>query len=87
MPAELQQIIAKFLPVGKENTTIGDIIDRQLSFYDGYQTYRELRKMVDEGLNDGKYTLKSKNGLNFNEALKDSALQKTFIDFVTDSTA
>lgn len=46
--------------------------------------YKNLRNLTDKHLNNGKFTV-DYNEINFNEDLKDSVLQKSFIDFVTDN--
>ena len=46
--------------------------------------YKNLRNITDKHLNNGKFTV-DYNKIDFNEDLKDSVLQKSFIDFVTDN--
>lgn len=63
-----------------------DFGEEYLQYTPDTQAYKDVRKLIDEGINNGKFSLNSNNKLNFNEALKDSVLQKTFIEFVSDST-
>jgi hypothetical protein len=82
-------LLSKIIPTDGAAVSLGDLIDQQLRFYDELVTdtrlYKELRQMIDQQINNGKVTLRE-DGIDFNEALKDSLLQKTFRQLVFDST-
>jgi hypothetical protein len=87
---EHRDFLSKMIPLDKPDATLMDILEKQASFYNELvtqsQSYKDLRKIIDDGINKGKYTLSDDANLDFNESLKDSVLQKTFIEFVKDST-
>jgi hypothetical protein len=87
LPEEQRGLMEKMLPINKESANLLDWMDQLGNFneemFKDNQTYRSLRKMIDEGLNNGKYT--TNEGTDFNEAFKDSLFKKTFEDFVKDS--
>jgi len=82
-------MLSKILPLELDSPSMGDMIDKQLIFYDdiimGSESYKDLRKIVDEAFNDGKFILGPEGDTAFNEALKDSPLEKPFLKFVFDN--
>lgn len=84
IPFEQRELLEKILPSG-QTLTMGSFIDNfsayMVAIHTDHETYRELRRMIDTGINNGKITVKD-NSADFNEALKDTEIQKTFIDFV-----
>lgn len=87
LPIEQRELMGKMLPVNKQFINLLGWMEQLGDFneeiFKDFETYRSLRKMIDEGLNNGKYT--ANDGTEFNEAFKDSVFQKTFNEFVKDS--
>lgn len=87
LPEDQQKLMAQMFPVDKENPTFFDLVKNMADFtskiFIDSNLYKNLRKMIDEGINNGK--LKLNDELDFNEMLKDTTIQKTFIDFIKDN--
>ena len=80
--------IEKLFPDINQMKTLGGMME-QLShitskIYTDHKSYKELRKMIDTGVNQGKISLES-NKISFNDALKNTIIQKTFRDFLQTS--
>jgi len=88
IPPQYQQIIDKVIPNKKEMMSIKDIFEVALSLVDGLYNdktiYKNLRGYIDNNFNNGKYTL-NYNDINFNDDLKNSSIEKSFIEFVKDN--
>lgn len=89
MTGEDREFVKKMIPF-KENGQVD--MGEFLTHFTNYQhevltnveTYKELRSFIDKSINNGKYI--SKDGdFDFNEALKDSVLKKTFVEYVYDN--
>ena len=67
-----------------EGATMLDMMKSMMGFTEELHTngplYKDLRTMIDQGMNNGSVTLNGEVG--FNEALKDTALKQTFFDYV-----
>jgi hypothetical protein len=87
LPDEQKKLISNFLPM-KEGATMLDMIKSMTVFSEDLHTdghlYKQLRTMVDQGLNNGLVTLNGE--VDFNEALKDTELKQTFFDYVKSIT-
>lgn len=87
LPPEQKDLMEKMIPINTESPNLLNWMEQLGNFNDEIfkdnQTYRSLRKMIDDGLNNGKYS--ANDGTDFNEAFKDSVFQKTFNEFVKDS--
>lgn len=83
IPEDMAGVLKKVLPISAPELTISEWTEhftRMIKTMEEDKTvYKGLRKIVDEHVNHGKF----KPGINFNEDLKKSALNKTFIDYVT----
>lgn len=83
LPEEQKKLVSSFLPM-KEGATLLDMMKSMMGFTEELHTdgrlYKDLRTMVDQGLNNGLVTLNGET--DFNEALKDTALKETFFDYV-----
>jgi hypothetical protein len=87
LPEEHRNVLKGFIPEGKENLTLLDIMEKLTTFsgeiYSNHQTYKDLRKLIDDNFNGGKYVLDGK--VDFNESFKDSVFKKTFFEYVADT--
>ncbi|MBB5645910.1 hypothetical protein [Pedobacter cryoconitis] len=86
LPQEQKKLVSSFLPL-EEGASFLDLMNNMIQFteelHKDSNLYKDLRTMVDKGMNNGQITL---NGdIDFNEALKDTAIQKTFFDFIKDT--
>lgn len=83
LPEEQKKLISNFLPM-KEDATMLDMMKSMLGFTEELHAdgplYKDLRTMIDQGMNNGTVTLNDE--LDFNEALKDTVLKQTFFDYV-----
>lgn len=83
LPEEQKKVISSFLPL-TEGATMLDMIKNMTDFTEELHKdgplYKDLRTIIDQGLNNGSVTLNGE--VDFNEALKDTALKQTFFDYV-----
>ncbi|NJI73215.1 hypothetical protein HCX49_08355 [Sphingobacterium kitahiroshimense] len=79
-------LIKKMLPQGNKRVSLSDILDQQIKFnadlYENYDSYKQLRTLLDQEINKGKITLK--NNFDFNSALQNTQINKTFFEYVKD---
>ena len=77
--------LKNLLPFGQEPMTIMQWSEHFIRMLKNMQedksVYKGLRNVTDKHFNNGKFTI-NYDEINFNEDLKDSHLQKTFIEFV-----
>lgn len=85
IPEERKDLFGKMLPLDKENPTMYDLMEKQLSFSqlmkEDNNLYKELRGYIFDNFNKGKYTAND-GEIDFNEAFKDSHFEKTFAEYV-----
>lgn len=83
LPEEQKKLVSSFLPMNEEATML-DMMKSMMSFTEELHAdgplYKELRTMIDKGMNNGIVTLNGE--VDFNEALKDTVLKQTFFDYV-----
>lgn len=88
LSAEHKSLINQFVPTNRTTGTLEDLMVKFTDFayrmLTDNHTYRELRRILDKQFNDGKFVSKE-GSLDFNEALKDSSIQMTFIEYVRNS--
>lgn len=85
LPAEIIGPLTKVLPVELGPITLLEWVEHFMEMVtiitEDKSVYKELRKVVDKQLNNGKYTVDF-NEIDFNDDLKTSGLQKSFIEYV-----
>lgn len=85
IPKELNDTIGKFLPVGLNPMSIMEWIEHFMGMLKTMEedktAYKGLRNVVDKNINNGKFTVEY-DSIDFNDDLKNSVLQKTFIEYV-----
>lgn len=83
LPEDADDSLNKILPFGE--MSIMDLTQHMMSMVKNMEEdksfYKGLRTTSDKYLNNGKFTVDF-NSIDFNDDLKNSALQKTFIEFV-----
>jgi hypothetical protein len=88
IPQDQKAVISKIFPFNKSTLTMREMMTSQIELYEdmmtNHETYKNLRKMVDEGFNNGRFTLNNSD-IDFNLAFKDSAFKKSFFEYVRDS--
>ena len=88
IPNDQKEFIQKFLPANQDHISMLDIFKNFENFYhelfSNSQTYRDLRKLIDENLNRGKYST-ANGSLDFDRALKNSIFKKSFTDYILDA--
>lgn len=88
IPKELNDTIGKFLPVGLNPMSIIEWTEHFMGMLktmeDDKTAYKGLRNVVDKNINNGKFTVEYES-IDFNDDLKNSVLQKTFIEFVNNN--
>lgn len=88
LPSELANSLDPFLPANSSDMTLKGWFDHFLKSVDilneDKNAYKNLRNIVDKGLNNGKFTV-DYNSIDFNDDLKNSPLQKSFIEFVNNT--
>ncbi|MDN3581368.1 hypothetical protein [Mucilaginibacter flavus] len=82
-----RKIIAELFPMDKDNPTFFDMVKTMSEFtlkiFADSNLYKDLRNMIYTGVNNGKMTLDE--NLDFNEALKETIIQKSYLEFVSES--
>lgn len=87
IPENQRKFHEAILPANRKNLTMFDVMEnmakmtRQL-FFDS-ELYKQLRNTLDGTMNNGKVTLNGE--VDFNEAFKETHLQKTFIDVIREN--
>lgn len=86
VPEEQQRVLKELMPYDEDHPTLFHVMENMAEFtrkiFADSTLYKELRNMLYDGINGGKLILN--NELDFNEALKDTVVQKSFLDFVGD---
>jgi hypothetical protein len=87
LPENQQQLMTDLLGSDKPDRTLFDLMTNMTVFtrrlFKESGLYKELRNMIYEGINKGSMTL---NGnLDFNQALVNTPVKKTFLEFVQDN--
>lgn len=86
-PEEQKKLLESFLPINTPGATILDQMKCMMAFTEDLQKdgdkYKELRTMIDLGMNNGAITLNGNE--DFNEALKNTIIRKTYLEYVKDS--
>jgi hypothetical protein len=85
---EITNPLSKLLPISKEPMSLLQwseyLMDVLKNIQEDKSIYKGLRNVTDKHFNNGKFTI-DYDEINFNEDLKDSPLQKTFVEFVNDN--
>jgi len=88
IPKELNETIGKFLPVGLNPMSIMELTEHFMGMLktieEDKSAYIGLRNVVDKHINNGKFTIEYDN-IDFNDELKNSVLQKSFIEYVNNN--
>lgn len=83
LPEEQKKLVSNFLPMN-EGATMLDMMKSMIGFTETLHNdgplYKDLRSMIDQGMNNGAVTLNGE--VDFNEALKDTVIKQTFFDYV-----
>lgn len=86
LPKEITSPLSKILPLENYSMTLMEWTEhfmRMLQSMEADKTvYKSLRNIIDKHINNGKFTVEY-NNIDFDDNLKNSALQKSFTDFVT----
>ncbi len=82
---EILTPLSKILPIDTPKMTIMEWVQHFMSILKNMEEdktiYKELRKVVDAHLNNGKFSI-DYDSIDFNDDLKNSVLQKSFIEYV-----
>jgi hypothetical protein len=85
LPERITKSLEKVLPFGFQSMTLMQWTEHFMGMYKNMQenktVYKGVRNMTDKHFNNGKYTV-NYDEIDFNEDLKDSHFQKTFLDYV-----
>lgn len=88
MPKELSETLGKILPIGLNPMSIMEWSEHFMGMLktleEDKSAYKGLRNVVDKNINNGKFTVEYDN-IDFNDDLKNSVLQKTFIEYVNNN--
>ncbi len=87
VPDEQKRILNEIMPHDKEQPTLFDVMENMTVFtrkiFADSSLYKELRTMLYDSINGGKLILNDE--LDFNEALKNTIVQKSFLEFVEEN--
>ena len=82
---ELDDSLKKIIPLNKPEMSIFDMMEGMMNslkiIQEDKTAYKGLRNITDKHFNNGKFTVEY-GSIDFNDDLKNSALKKTFIEFV-----
>lgn len=82
---DIKKPLSKILPIGVPSMTLMEWTQHFMgtlkSMDEDKSVYKGLRNVVDQYLNNGKFTVDYDN-IDFNDDMKNSVLQKTFIEYV-----
>ncbi|HNY44564.1 MAG TPA: hypothetical protein PKH15_07730 [Bacteroidales bacterium] len=85
IPDDISAPLKKVLPIGISSMTLMEWIEHFMGMVNTMEEdktiYKVLRNVVDKYLNNGKFTV-DYNSIDFNDDLKNSVLQKSFIEYV-----
>jgi hypothetical protein len=89
MSSEDKKMIEKLIPIDKNKPNLVDILKHistfnQDLFNNQSSTYKDMRGYLVQGMDLKKHNI-DYNNINFNEDLKNTAMGKTFVEFVTNS--
>lgn len=88
IPKELNDTVGKFLPVGLNPMSIMEWTEHFMGMLETMEedktAYKGLRNVVDKNINNGKFTVEY-DSIDFNDDLKNSVLQKTFLEYVNNN--
>lgn len=88
IPKELSETIGRFLPVGLNPMSMMEWTEHFMGMLktmeEDKSAYKGLRNVVDKHINNGKFTIEYDN-IDFNDELKNSVLQKSFIEYVNNN--
>lgn len=88
IPEELNEAIGKVLPVGLNPMSIMEWTEHFMGMLktmeEDKSAYKRLRNVVDKHINNGKFTIEY-DSIDFNDELKNSVLQKSFIEYVNNN--
>lgn len=82
---DIKKPLSKILPIGVPSKTLMEWTQHFMgtlkSMEEDKSVYKGLRNVVDQYLNNGKFTV-DYDSIDFNDDMKNSVLQKTFIEYV-----
>ena len=85
LPPELREPLNKILPIGLGPMTLMEWTEHFMGMLktmeEDKSVYKGLRNIVDKHINNGKFTI-DYDSIDFNDDLKNSVLQKSFIEYV-----
>lgn len=85
MPGDISEPLKKILPIGLNPMSLMEWTEHFMgtlkSMEEDKTVYKGLRNVVDKHINNGKYTVEY-DKIEFNDDLKNSVLQKSFIEYV-----
>lgn len=85
LPEDISASLKKVLPIGIPSMTLMEWTEHFMGMINRMEedktTYKGLRNVVDKYVNNGKFTV-DYNSIDFNDDLKNSVLQKSFIEYV-----
>jgi hypothetical protein len=85
LPEELSEPLRKVLPIGIPSMTLIEwtehFMEMLKSMENDKTVYKGLRNVIDKHINNGKFTVDFES-IDFNDELKNSAIQKSFIEYV-----
>lgn len=88
LPGEIKSLTDKFIHPGEKKVSVLEMMNRFLDMYSDLSTndksFRQLRKFIIQYVNPGMNKIKHTD-INFNDALKETVLQKSFTEYVTNS--
>lgn len=86
LPEDTFSALSKILPLKSSSMSIMEWTEYFMGMVKTMQedksVYKGLRNVVDKNINNGKFTVEY-NSIDFNDDLKNSVLQKSFIEYVT----
>ncbi|MCD8435929.1 hypothetical protein [Tenacibaculum finnmarkense] len=81
-------VLDKLFPKTNKSMNLIDIVEYGMNLLktlnEEKKVYKDLRKINDENLNNGKFILEYDN-IDFNENFKNSLFKKTFLDYISES--
>jgi hypothetical protein len=88
LPGNLSEPLNKVLPIGLGPMTIMEWAEHFMGMVktmeEDKSVYKGLRNVVDQNINNGKFTVDYES-IDFNDDLKNSVLQKSFIEYVNNN--
>jgi hypothetical protein len=85
LPDDISAPLKKVLPIGVSSMTLMEWTEHFMSMLTSMEedktTYKGLRNVVDKYINNGKFSIEY-DEIDFNDDLKNSVLQKSFIEYV-----